>query len=141
MVYTGTNAVLGGGTTVYLGIGASPVNEQAFIHGGNLILNDNYTVELTPPGRIKLSPNGAMQLIDGGTIEDSGGTVIRVISPMGFVQFEKDTPIRGNSFGNIMIQAEALIPSSPNGAIQQAHDTTLDDVCPTEPPPPAAPKP
>lgn len=132
LVYTGTSAILGGGSIIYLGIGASPVNEQAFINGAAFDLNDNYTLQLVPPGRIKLSPNGAMQLIDGGTIVDSGGTTIRVISAMGFVQFEKDKPIRGSSFGDIVVEKDTLIPTAPDGAIQRAHDTTLDDVCPTE---------
>lgn len=135
IIYTGTSAVLGGGTIVYLGIGASASNEQAFLNGAAFGLTDDYTLQLLPPGRIKLSPNGAMQLIDGGMIEDSNGFTIRVISPMGFVQFEKDKPIRGTSFGDVVLEEGALVPTAPTGAIQLAHDTELDDFCPTEPEP------
>lgn len=141
LTYEGTSLLTQGGTTVNLGI-VNPINEQAFLNGGAFILNDTYTLYLNPPGRIKLGANGVMQLIDGGTIEISAtGQTIRVIAPMGSVQFPTGELITGSTFGAIKASENQLLPTQPDGGVQNPYDATLDQKCPEPTPPPPAPAP
>ncbi len=132
--FSGAKALIGGGNRIYLSTAAG-TRSHSFLNGARFEINDNYSLHLNPPGRIRLNRSGDMQLLDGGTVQDSRGRTMRVISPMAYVRFGSNRIIEGTTFGDLALSDGILLPALADGAIQYAAYTDYDMYCPTPEPP------
>lgn len=114
---------------IYLSGIAGGTNIQQFPAGATFTLDETRRLRVNPHGRIKLTSDHRMQIIDGGRVEDNTASIIGEVAPMGFVQFNKDNVIIGSADHAMVPQNTTTIPTNPTNTAQLPYDSRLDLIC------------
>lgn len=126
---------------VYLDPVTSGPKNYTFPDGIRFDITDERMLEISNPGRIRVTPDYHMEVIDGGIIMDEKGDILWQVPANSSVHFEANqltgTPIKGyiSGSGSIVLQDSSVLPTNNANEILMPYDTRLDNVCEPDPPP------